>query len=331
MQFFRNVFLLISSILFLISCNTTEQKIEKEFCDLVEKAEEPKEKWADTSADFSVFYQGTINGKHHIKMHLHKAGEYFRGTYKYVNQKSYLNLEGKIDSTGRIGLKEFDNDSKETGWFFGYIKGDRFIGEWAMPEGHPSYKFELEKWGGKDFFEEDSSAISKINFNEERVEVGISKLYVNFPGHSRIENAINDKIDKTDSCIFSYDYYLHKNYLQLLNVYGCYKFLQYQYFLFDVRTGNLVKGIELIQPDKRAKLLADINSKMKDIYDEQNTGACENGAPRPVNIMWKEIEITIQKEGIGFEYNYGFPMGCQAYENGHYFLKWEDAESLLVF
>lgn len=328
MQFLKpNIFLLIGSFFLFVSCNTTEQKKEEaEFCDPVEKAEEPKQKWKDTSADFSIFYKGKINGKLDIEMYLHKAGEYFRGAYKYKTQQSYLNLEGQIDSTGKIRLKEFDNNNRETGWFFGYIKGDRFTGEWSMPEGHPSYKFELEKYEGKNFFEADGSAISKINFIKDTFEIGISKLHVNFPGYSRIENMINNKIDKLDTCIVFYDYYLHKNYLQVLNVYGCYKFLQYQYFLIDVRTGNLIKGIELIRPDKRSKVLADINKKMKEIYDEQNSGDCRGGAPRPEDIKWTDIEITINKTGIGFEYNYGYAMASQSCENGHYFLKWEAVE-----
>ena len=325
----KTFFKIIFPLMFIFSCSNVQEGNSNVADEENISANEPSKKWADTTADFTKFYKGNISGKYEIEMLLSKGGEYYTGLYKHIGKTEFLNIAGSIDSTGKIFLQEFNVKNKPTGAFSGQLEKDSFNGNWAQFMDSPQLKFELKEYKGGDFFPKDlnfiSNSIVDTLFSNRKVKYPRIKIFE----HPEIAKRINAAIYPSDSCISEYEYCRYKSYFQVIIQYDCYKFLQYSKLIFDLRTGNRIKGIDVFIPEKREQLLSVILKKMQEIYDEQNAGECINGAPRPEIIGWKEIGVVIYKDGIGFEYTFGYPIVCNAYENGSCLLNWNELKNYL--
>lgn len=82
-------------------------------------------------------YRGSV-GQSHIQMRLNFQGNNLSGTYSYDSVGEDLKLTGKIDEQGRLELKEFGPNGKQTGKFSCKRRlGDSIDSEctWSRPDG----------------------------------------------------------------------------------------------------------------------------------------------------------------------------------------------------
>jgi hypothetical protein len=115
---------------------------------LLLKADSPKEA---TSLNFYKCFEGTINNKYKITMHLIKKSEGLNGYYYYQSQRIPLWLTGSIDINNNIIIRELTREGKETGFFAGkFIKPDSLTGTWQSPDKKKQFPFSLKEKYGKD-------------------------------------------------------------------------------------------------------------------------------------------------------------------------------------
>lgn len=75
---------------------------------------------------------GTIDSRYGIKMTLNRDGNNIEGSYNYVRVGTPLRLEGTIDNSGKLVLREFDPHGLCTGGFVAkLVDGKRLIGNWS--------------------------------------------------------------------------------------------------------------------------------------------------------------------------------------------------------
>ncbi len=101
------------------------------------------------AVDNSLQLVGSIDSRYGITMRIDIKGSNVTGSYSYFGKKARLRLSGNIDSSGKLILKEFDPQDKNTGVFVGdLIQGKRISGIWknahAANKGQPqSFPFLL--------------------------------------------------------------------------------------------------------------------------------------------------------------------------------------------
>ncbi|HEX9545462.1 MAG TPA: hypothetical protein VF955_09765, partial [Pyrinomonadaceae bacterium] len=99
------------------------------------------------------FFRGTITtsaNKLRIEMALVREGERLNGNYFYPKVGKNINLNGTIDKSGNVELKETDENGKETGVFKGKWKPatdspdpnlNEIDGKWSKPDGSKETPF----------------------------------------------------------------------------------------------------------------------------------------------------------------------------------------------
>jgi len=97
------------------------------------------------NTDFTKTYEGNINHSYAIKMTLTKKGAKLSGTYHYKSKGKLLKLDGNIDNTGKIHLKEFDNTGNMTGIFDGQLKAGTITGYWKKPDASKIMPFSVSE------------------------------------------------------------------------------------------------------------------------------------------------------------------------------------------
>jgi hypothetical protein len=95
--------------------------------------------------DFTKTFEGTINNKFSIKMTLTKKATRLSGTYCYKSKGKPLKLDGTIDKSGILKLKEFDNTGNMTGIFEGQLQGEKITGYWKKPDGSKKMTFSVNE------------------------------------------------------------------------------------------------------------------------------------------------------------------------------------------
>ncbi|MES2568084.1 MAG: hypothetical protein V4565_14510 [Bacteroidota bacterium] len=96
--------------------------------------------------DFAASYEGRINNKYDIVMHLTKTGNTLGGTYLYKNKGKAINLKGSITDDGSIELTEMTGDML-TGMFYGKLVDTQITGTWSNPDNSTTMPFEVIQTG----------------------------------------------------------------------------------------------------------------------------------------------------------------------------------------
>lgn len=93
---------------------------------------------------FMKDYEGAINGKFPIKMHLvNWGGGNLSGTYLYKKVGKKIDIYGEFTSDNAFNIKEYAGD-KHTGTFEGKFEGsDKIKGIWSDPKGTKKFPFEV--------------------------------------------------------------------------------------------------------------------------------------------------------------------------------------------
>lgn len=77
-------------------------------------------------------HTGSIDNRYAIVMQLKTENGKVSGSYRYAKSKTSLILDGTVDGTGKVQVKEKDSSGKITGAFTGkLVPGKRFVGTWA--------------------------------------------------------------------------------------------------------------------------------------------------------------------------------------------------------
>ena len=96
------------------------------------------------------FFRGTISGNLRIEMTLVRDGDRLNGNYFYPRVGKNINLNGTIDKSGKVELKESDESGKDTGIFKGMWKPatdspdpnlNEIEGKWSKPDGSKETPF----------------------------------------------------------------------------------------------------------------------------------------------------------------------------------------------
>ncbi len=96
------------------------------------------------------FFRGTIADKLRIEMALVREAERLNGNYFYPKVGKNINLNGTIDKSGNVELKETDENGKDTGVFKGKWKPatnspdpnlNKIEGKWSKPDGSKETPF----------------------------------------------------------------------------------------------------------------------------------------------------------------------------------------------
>lgn len=89
-------------------------------------------------------YEGTINGKLPVKMHLvNWGGGNLSGNYLYKKVGKKIDIYGEFTSDNAFNIKEYVGD-KHTGTFEGAFEGrDKIKGTWSDPKGIKKFPFEV--------------------------------------------------------------------------------------------------------------------------------------------------------------------------------------------
>ena len=96
------------------------------------------------------FFRGMINGNLRIEMSLVRDGDRLNGNYFYPRVGKNINLNGTIDKSGNVELKESDESGKDTGIFKGKWKPatdspdpnlNEIEGKWSKPDGSKETAF----------------------------------------------------------------------------------------------------------------------------------------------------------------------------------------------
>ena len=112
-------------------------------------AHEPPVGGAAPAAE-KFFFRGTIANKLRIEMTLVHEGDRLNGNYFYPRVGKNINLNGTIDKSGNIELKETDENGKDTGVFKGQWKPatdspdsslSEIEGKWSKPDGSKETAF----------------------------------------------------------------------------------------------------------------------------------------------------------------------------------------------
>jgi hypothetical protein len=105
-----------------------------------------------TSSGQKFYFRGTIGGSLKIEATLLRDGDRATGTYFYPKVGKNIELNGTIDKSGNVDLREKDDSGKETGVFKGKWKDAvapielgmaNLSGKWSKPDGSKETNFEF--------------------------------------------------------------------------------------------------------------------------------------------------------------------------------------------
>jgi Protein of unknown function (DUF3298)/Deacetylase PdaC len=105
-----------------------------------------------TSTGQRFYFRGTIGGNLRIEVTLLRDGDRITGTYFYPKVGKNIEINGTIDKSSSVDLREKDDSGKETGVFKGKWKDAaaptelgmaNLSGKWSKPDGSKETNFEL--------------------------------------------------------------------------------------------------------------------------------------------------------------------------------------------
>lgn len=102
---------------------------------------------SDTS--ILLYYNGSINGKFQILMHLSLTEDVLIGTYVYASQNKPITLRGSLYEA-QFSASEYDAAGRITGTFKGELdEFENIQGLWRSADGKKQYPFSIERIGSR--------------------------------------------------------------------------------------------------------------------------------------------------------------------------------------
>jgi hypothetical protein len=96
------------------------------------------------------YFRGRINYELKVEMTLVRDGERLTGTYFYPRVGKNIDLKGTISKDGNVGLRESDENGKDTGVFKGKWTSNamglaEIEGKWSRPDGSKETDFQISQ------------------------------------------------------------------------------------------------------------------------------------------------------------------------------------------
>jgi len=102
-----------------------------------------------TEESIALYYQGQINGKWNIEMHLSLVEDVLSGSYAYTSQNKSIPIRGSL-LENRFTASAYDAAGRIIGTFKGELdEFDHIQGIWRSADGRKEYAFSLERMGPK--------------------------------------------------------------------------------------------------------------------------------------------------------------------------------------
>ncbi|HYG52982.1 MAG TPA: hypothetical protein VD905_18915, partial [Flavobacteriales bacterium] len=224
---------------------------------------------------------------------------------------------------GKISLIERNETYDRTGYFEGKITGNKIVGTWTPADKKRSYPFILTQSEQTGFTTHDENG-SIIYIRKSGSPGDSMPVITYYSTHPDIARKINGKVYFPTG--FDCDYFVYRNFLNLKLEWEGQKFMEQEYYIFNLENGDTTSGLELFRPEKRDELLGIISKEIYRIYDEE-MGDCFQ---RPEKVTWKGIEIVLQQKEVDFRFVYGYMTSCRAEELGVCSMSWKQLEPYLT-
>ena len=85
--------------------------------------------------NFEKTFEGQIDGKHDIVMHITSTNGKITGDYFYTVSKTKIKVEGSLNNQGNLSLTESNQFGTKTGLFTGTMMNNKIEGIWSNTSG----------------------------------------------------------------------------------------------------------------------------------------------------------------------------------------------------
>jgi hypothetical protein len=139
---------------------------------------------AELVQHFYIRYEGTINNKYNIILHLTRRAGTLSGYYYYTSQNIPLFLSGSCDAAGNVLMEESTRKGEKTGRFTGRFTGAHHItGTWQTADKKKQFPFELKESSAADYVRcttyelIDSSFLFEESTDPPKIEISLFYVY----------------------------------------------------------------------------------------------------------------------------------------------------------
>src|SRR5579884_129634 len=305
---------------------------------------------------FHCLFTGSIGGKYPIQMMLGKIDNSLSGRYMYVKVGQWLTIDGSMDGTKTVVLRENDDNGKQTGIFTGrFTRGNVLEGTWTKPDGRDPMPFRLEA---------EPVSPSKAG-SQERVGIRLKRIVVpraqkgstaqgdtdiQYPVLSgladkrllsRLQTAALPQQEfkgslaamKKDPWLLYVDYIVNCNRHSILDVSyrmsgsAAYPDSYDEYITLDIKTGKPLRASDLFLASSLPELAARINQAMQAEIQKTIQKVDKEERPDVRRLLSTAVftakdmtQFTVSAQGVTFIYTFGFPHVLKAAEpGGEYF------------
>ena len=130
-------------------------------------------------------YEGTINNKYKIILHITKHNDALSGYYYYTNQGIPLFLSGSSDTSDNFKLEESTRNGEATGQFSGkFVSANHIKGTWRTADKKKQFSFELKQSNSTDYvqcttYELKESCLLFDDTDSPKIDISLFYVYPN--------------------------------------------------------------------------------------------------------------------------------------------------------